>query len=74
MSRVLVATSNVSEYLERIRGISPATGQDDPVFCTDDGKVAKSLYHGALERLLKESNLLLSASGKRRSTYCFRHT
>jgi integrase len=74
MSRMLVATSNVGDYLDRIRGISPATQPDDPVFCTEDGKVTKSLYHGALERLLKASKLLLTASGKRRSTYCFRHT
>lgn len=74
MSRILVATSNVGDYLERIRGISPVNGLDDPVFCTREGEVAKSLYHGALERLLIESKLLLSSSGKRRSTYCFRHT
>ena len=27
-----------------------------------------------IQSLLKESELLLSSSGKRRSTYCFRHT
>jgi integrase len=73
-SRVLVATNNVADYLDRVRGLSKATGPNDPVFTTMDGQVAKSLYHGAIERLLIESKLLLSSSGKRRSTYCFRHT
>ncbi len=73
-SRSLVATTNVSDYLDRIRSISRATGADDPVFSTIQGKVSVTLYIGMIERLLTESNLLLSSSGKRRSTYCFRHT
>jgi len=73
-SRVLVATNNVAEYLDRIRAISKATEPNDPVFTTIKGRSALSLYHGPLETLLIESKLLLSSSGKRRSTYCFRHT
>jgi hypothetical protein len=69
---VLVATSNISDDLDRIKAISQATGPDDPVFTNREGKAAYSLHHGALERLLIESKLLLSSSGKRRSTYCFR--
>ena len=38
------------------------------------GVSARTLYYGVIERLLLESNLMLSATGKRRSTYCFRHT
>ena len=73
-SRVLVATNNVADYLDRVRAISKATEPNDPVFSTIKGETAVTLYHGPVETLLKESKLLLSSSGKRRSTYCFRHT
>ena len=72
--RSLVAASNVSDYLDRIRGVSKATGPNDRVFTTETGKPAITLYHGLIETLLIESKLLLSSSGSRRSTYCFRHT
>ncbi|TWB34314.1 tyrosine-type recombinase/integrase [Nitrospirillum pindoramense] len=72
--RTLVAVSSVADYLERIREISKATGPDDPVFSTIEGKSSVTLYHDTIERLLTDSGLLLSASGRRRSTYCFRHT
>jgi integrase len=38
------------------------------------GVSARTLYYGVIERLLLESNLMLSSTGRRRSTYCFRHT
>lgn len=72
--RTLVAPSNVFTYLERIRAISKATQPDDFVFSTFEGKSAIKLYYSLIEDLLKESGLLLSSSGRRRSTYCFRHT
>jgi integrase len=72
--RQLVAAANVAEYLERIRAIGRATKDDDAVFTNYQGKPAFSLYAGLIETLLTESGLLLSSSGKRRSTYCFRHT
>lgn len=72
--RSLVAASNVADYLERIRKLSKATGPDDPVFTTEDGKATRTLYHSLVERLLMDSGLQLSSSGSRRSTYCFRHT
>ena len=72
--RSLVAASNVADYLERIRKLSKSTGQDDPVFTTDKGDAARTLYYALVERLLIESELQLSSSGSRRSTYCFRHT
>jgi integrase len=43
------------------------------VFTTSAGKPA-TLYVYLIEQLLTESKLLLSSSGSRRSTYCFRHT
>jgi len=72
--RNLVAASSVATYIERIREISKATGPDDFVFTTHVGKRARTLYHSLIERLLTESKLMHSASGSRRSTYCFRHT
>ena len=72
--RNLVAASNVATYFERIKEISKATKPDDFVFTTDEGKEAKTLYHSLIERLLIESELQMSSSGSRRSTYCFRHT
>lgn len=72
--RSLVATTNVAEYPERIRGISKATGPDEPVFINHKGTAAMSLYNGLIESLLTKSKLLHSSSGSRRSTYCFRHT
>lgn len=72
--RQLVAAHNVTEYLERIRAISKARLDDDAVFSTWEGKPALGLYNGLIETLLIDSGLLISSSGKRRSTYCFRHT
>ncbi|HEY4359720.1 MAG TPA: site-specific integrase [Bryobacteraceae bacterium] len=72
--RQLVAANNVADYLERIRNISKATKDDDRVFTTFEGLTARTLYHGTLETLLIDSGLLRSSAGKRRSTYCFRHT
>jgi integrase len=73
-SRNLVAAGNVADYLERIRAVSKATGDDDFVFTTSKGKPASSIYSSLIDKLLNESGLLLSSSGSRRSTYCFRHT
>lgn len=39
-----------------------------------NGQSARTLYYGVIERLLLESKLMLSSTGRRRSTYCFRHT
>ncbi len=72
--RNLVASSNVATYFERIREISKATKPEDFVFTTTEGKPAKTLYHGLVEKLLIDSDLQNSSSGSRRSTYCFRHT
>jgi integrase len=72
--RSLVAAGNVAEYLERIRAIAKATGENDFVFTTSTGKPALTLYSSLITTLLEESKLLLSSSGRRRSTYCFRHT
>jgi integrase len=72
--RNLVAPMSVAGYFERIKAISKATEDNDFVFTTDDGKIARTMYHSLIERLLKESKLRDSSSGSRRSTYCFRHT
>jgi integrase len=72
--RTLVAAGNVAAYLERIRDLSKATGPDDFVFTTYEGKRARTLYQSLIEGLLTESGLLHSSSGSRRSTYSFRHT
>jgi integrase len=72
--RNLVAASNVADYLERIRAIGKATDPDDFVFTNWKGEPASALYSQMIESLLMESGLLLSSSGRRRSTYCFRHT
>lgn len=72
--RQLVAASSVADYLNRIQAISKASADDDCVFTTYAGKPALTLYHGLIETLLIDSGLLHSASGSRRSTYCFRHT
>lgn len=72
--RDLVAPSSVAGYFDRIRAISKATGDDDFVFSTVTGERSRMLYYDVIERLLTESGLLLSSKGKRRSTYCFRHT
>jgi integrase len=72
--RELVAAHNVAEYFDRIRKISKATAPDDFVFTNYEGKPAKTLYLSLIEDLLTKSGLLMSSSGKRRSTYSFRHT
>lgn len=72
--RDLVAASNVATYLERVRETSAATGPDDAVFTTEKGEPASTLYESLIETLLEKSELRVSASGKLRSTYCFRHT
>lgn len=73
-ARNLVAASNVAKYLERVRKKAKATAPDDYVFTNYDGSPTTSLYAGLIENLLKETKLLMSSSGSRRSTYCFRHT
>jgi integrase len=70
----LVAASNVAEYLERVRAVSKATEPDDFVFSTSQGRQAETLHKAPIGSLLKDSGLLMSSSGSRRSTYCFRHT
>jgi integrase len=72
--RNLVAAGNVADYLERIRAIGKATKPEDFVFTKSNGRPAGSLYRSLIEKLLRESDLLRSSSGSRRSTYCFRHT
>ena len=44
------------------------------MFTTFKGKRAGLLYRHPIEELLTESDLRVSSSGSRRSTYCFRHT
>ena len=73
-SRKLVAPKSVSDYLERIREISKATGPDDRVFTTITGKPAKTLYSTLIEDLLIEAGLHEGPHGVPRTTYCFRHT
>ena len=72
--RQLVAAGNVADYLERVRAISKATEPDNHVFTTSTGKPATALYKEPIAGLLTDSGLVLSSTGKRRSTYCFRHT
>ncbi len=72
--RNLVAPSSVADYFDRIRAISKATGDDDPVFTMKKGNISQTLYHYLIETLLKDSDLTMSSAGSRRSTYCFRHT
>jgi integrase len=72
--RELVAASNVSDYLERVKSLSTATKPDDFVFINHKGKTAASLYNSLITDLLEKSGLLKSSSGSTRSTYCLRHT
>ncbi|MCF3946294.1 tyrosine-type recombinase/integrase [Acidiphilium iwatense] len=72
--RHLVAASNVATYLDRIRAITKAKEPTDCVFTNEAGGPAATLYHSLVEGLLTDSGLLMSSSGSRRSTYCFRHT
>lgn len=72
--RKLVAPESVADYIDRIRKISNAKKPDDPLFTTFDGTPTRTLYHDLIETLLRESELQISSSGKRRTTYCFRHT
>ncbi len=83
-SRELVAPMSVHTYLgrvieladERLKELEIEPTPDTPVFINYDGTPALTLYASLLDDLLseKETNLLLSAAGKRRSTYSFRHT
>ena len=73
-SRKLVAPKSVGDYLDRIRAISKATGQDDAVFTTISGKPAKYLFEDAVEKLLTSADVKIGPNGTPRSTYCFRHT
>ncbi len=70
----VVAPSSVSDYLERIRKISAATGPDDPVFSTRNGKSDKTLYKHLVDAMLDNAKLTNGPQGIPRSTYCFRHT
>jgi integrase len=82
--RELVAPMSVATYLDRLtklvdqrkKELDQEITPDDFMFINYDGTPAKTLYKSLLDDLLgeKETNLLFSASGKRRSTYSFRHT
>lgn len=82
--RELVAPMSVAAYLdritklvdERLKELGREPSPDDFMFINYDGTPAKTLYKSLLDDLLSENeaNLLLSASGKRRNTYSFRHT
>lgn len=72
--RTLVAPESAAKYLERIRAISKSAKPEDFVFTNHAGKPARTLYYGTIETLLIDAGLLRSSAGKRRSTYCFRHT
>jgi integrase len=69
-NRVLVAPATVAGYLNDIRELSKKTGPDDFVFTTFEGEPAETLYASLLDDILSEgeTNLLYSASGKRRNT------
>lgn len=71
--RTLVAASNVTTRLHRIKQISKRTELDHYVFVIDEGQMARTLHYSLIERLLIESGLQTSSSGRRRA-YCFRHT
>jgi integrase len=73
-SRKLVAPKSVGEYLGRIRERSEATGPNDAVFTTSNGKPAKMLYKSLIEDLLTKAGLRVGPCGTIRSTYSFRHT
>ena len=47
---------------------------DDFVFINATARHPADLYGSVITDLLKKSDLLISSSGSRRSTYCFRHT
>ena len=70
----LVAASNVVDYFERIRKISPTTKPNDFVFCNYAGKQCCDNYDAFVEDMLKEAGLLYGDNGGRRSAYSFRHT
>jgi integrase len=72
--RELVAPASVADYIERIRAIAKATGPDDKVFTSHNGKPAKTLYNTLIEEMLEDAELRLGPSGIPRSTYSFRHT
>ena len=61
---------------ERSKELGRSPGPNDPVFMTYEGEPTQSLYNSLLQDLLSENetNLLLSAAGKRRNKYSFRHT
>jgi hypothetical protein len=45
-----------------------------PYYSGFRGKPSSDLYGSLVEGLLQDSQLLVSPSGSRRSSYCFRHT
>lgn len=72
--RKFPAKVEVWTYLMKIREISKATRPQDFIFSTYSGKPSATLYNQTVSTLLDQAGILTSSSGKRRSTYCFRHT
>jgi integrase len=72
--RELVAPQSVATYFERIKEISKATGPDDPVFSTLEGKSSSTLFSKRIRDILTGSKLLYGSSKIPRSSYCLRHT
>jgi len=82
--RELVAPMSVRTYLarvikladQRLAELGRSPGPNDPIFMTYEGEPTHTLYSSLLQDLLSdnETGLLLSAAGKRRNKYSFRHT
>jgi integrase len=72
--RTFEASGRVQVYLDRIREISGATKATDYVFSTYKGDQSRTLYVRTIADLLKAAGVVVSSSGKRRSTYSFRHS
>jgi integrase len=72
--RTFEARARVQRYLDNIKAISRAKAFDEYVFSTYDGKQSRTLYVRSVADILEKSGVALGSSGKRRSTYSFRHS
>jgi integrase len=70
--RLVVCQPNARRFFERLKERKHHTGQDDYIFCHEDGQPI--LHMKTFPKMLGEAGLLCDSQGRKRSIYSLRHT
>jgi integrase len=70
--RLVVCQPNARRFFARLKERKHHTGQDDYIFCHEDGQPI--LHMKTFPKMLGEAGLLCDSQGRKRSIYSLRHT